>query len=112
MKKIEFKLRNLELVKGCPTDINGNNLEDDDYNNDGLVDQDDQDYYDGYMDGYMDGLVDDFNDGNNCEENGVYSAGYLDGLFDGEGDVNNSINPGPDIDGEDFNAPPASCPAY
>lgn len=106
MKKIEFNFKNLELVKGCPTDINGNGQEDDDYNNDGYVDEYDQNYYDGYTAGYGDDscIADDFLD--NPEG---FNAGWNDGFFDGFGDnVHEGQEgniPGPDVNGEDFQAP-------
>lgn len=94
MKKIEFKFKNLELVKGCPTDINHNGHEDDDFNNDGSIDQDDQDYYDGYIDGYYDSD----NGGGTGDDDGstAYQSGFEDGVNDHDGDNETYI----DINGE------------
>ncbi|MCZ8330259.1 MAG: hypothetical protein O9282_02990 [Flavobacterium sp.] len=100
MKKIEFSFKNLELVKGCPTDINGNGQEDDDYNGDGNVDQYDQDYFDGYMAGYEGDLNENFGD-ENCD---AYNAGYHDGMLDEHGDTRNlsGSESGADILNENF----------
>ena len=68
MKKINliFKkadLKNLDLVKGCPTDWNGdgndddynhNGQDDDDFNGDGDYNSWDEAYWAGYDDGYND----------------------------------------------------------
>lgn len=103
MKKIKFNFKELELVKGCPTDINGNNLNDDDWNQDGVVDQYDQDYYDGYMDGYdnNEGGFPDGDDGMN------HSDAYLEGHWDGNNDhISDVVIPdnqqGPDINNPNF----------
>lgn len=114
MKKIEFKLKDLELVKGCPTDINGNNIEDDDYNNDGLVDQDDQDYFDGYMVGYQSEYG---NEGDgvivpNDENSEAYNAGLNHGWADGDNDTNNGLPFDPNIFHENYHAPEKECDKY
>ena len=92
MKKVFFKFNDgnqLQLVKGCPTDIR-------DYNGDGNIDQDDQDYYDGYMDGYNE--VDD-----NLDHSEAYYMGHGDGFDDYKDDIISGHNtPGPDIGNDDF----------
>lgn len=94
MKNFFFKLNNgnqLQLIKGCPTDIR-------DYNGDGDIDQDDQDYYDGYMAGY-DGTDDDLEHGE------AYYMGYGAGFGDQQSDhdeVTFYSTPGPDIQNDDF----------
>ena len=56
MEKIKLfklvELEKLDLVKGCPTDFNCNNVDDDDFNNDGNYDSLDVAYWDGYIDGH------------------------------------------------------------
>ncbi|CAM1340019.1 hypothetical protein [Tenacibaculum amylolyticum] len=115
MKKLNFKLerislKNLELVKGCPTDINGNGVggHDDDFNGDGQVDDRDQDYYDGYMDGYNGNESDP-----DCDYSDAYHAGMNDGAEDNAGDEEWKSDPfdfsdhniEADIKGEFFRAP-------
>lgn len=100
MKKIEFKFKNLELVKGCVVDINMNGLDDDDFNGDGSIDQCDMDYYEGYVDGYTGDDPDyEFN-------NGPYQEGLNDGILDTLDDIYNPNNgsPGMDIQGGDVPA--------
>lgn len=106
MKKIQFKLNELELVKGCPTDINGNGHQDDDYNNDGHTDQFDQDYYDGYMEGY-EGNAGSY-PGDENDHSDAYNSGYNAGHHDEFWDTHSATpteNPGADINKEDFKAP-------
>lgn len=77
--------------------------EDDDYNNDGVTDQNDQDYYDGYMEGYQGtgGSYPEDEDENSDAFNAGYNAGWSDDYWDDHG----SGNQEPDIKGDDFNAP-------
>lgn len=102
MRKIFFNLKtakHLQLVKGCPTDMNGDNepdfpdwngdgIDNDDYNHDGETDQDDRDFYNGYMDGHdadMESILEHY-DPDNVHD--PYTAGALAGLKD-----HNSENP-------------------
>lgn len=106
MKKIFFTInqnKKIQLVKGCPTDINQDGHENDDYNHDGNTDQYDQAYYDGYINGYFDW---DFDDLYNDDE-GIWEM-YQQGKDAGNDDVHNEIfntnsdHTGPDIWYEDF----------
>ncbi len=75
------------MVKGCPTDINGNGVDDDDYNNDGYVDQCDQDYFDGYMTSYNPPEIWDLDDPGE-----IFWQGYMDGGNDQIDDIMNPEN--------------------
>lgn len=100
MKKVFFTLEagsKLQLVKGCPTDWNGDGHHNDDYNHDGHTDQDDHDYYDGYMDGYYSG------DDHSGEDG--HSDAWHEGQGDGRTDGNNDNTPGHEPGNNHENAP-------
>lgn len=107
-----LSLKNLELVKGCLTDINGNGLGglDDDYNGDGQVDDQDQDYYDGYNGNDSDP---------DCDDSDAYHAGMDNGLEDAQDNFDYLHNPfdwsdnhvGPDIEQEYYRTDPEG-PTY
>ena len=103
MKKIFFKFNDgnqLQLVKGCPTDWNGDNQNNDDYNHDGHTDKDDHDYYDGYMDGYYSG-----DDHDGPDHSDAWNAGQHDGDRDGNHDNTPGLkDDGPNIEHANFHA--------
>lgn len=94
---------NIQLVKGCPTDINGDGHENDDYNHDGNVDDHDQAFYDGYINEYFDWNYDAL-----YEDTDLWEA-YQEGKERGNDDVHTEVfqspdHKGPDIWYEDFNS--------
>lgn len=100
MKKVFFDLKavtKFQLVKGCPTDINGDGHDNDDYNHDGNIDQNDYDYYDGYMDGY--GSDDDYDPSQHSD---AHNIGHSNGADDQQNDIISFDNNGPDILSQDF----------